>query len=93
MSIIGKFKKQPGERLDYEVSYVDFFSERTDAISGAVVYPETGLNLVSTTVVGETVIIVLSEGLVGVKYKITVVMTTTTGIIKEDEFFITVKEI
>jgi len=93
MSVLGKHKKQPGETLDYDVSYTDFFSTRTDSLASAVVTADSGITIVDYEPFGNLVNIVLSGGTNGVKYKITVVMTTTTDIIKEDEFFVTVKEI
>lgn len=91
--ILGKYKKQPGETLDYLVSYLDFFANRTDLIATVEVTPESGLTLVSTAINAKSVTIVLSGGSNAVSYKVTIVMTTTSGIVKEDEFYITIKEI
>lgn len=93
MSVLGRYKKQPGETLDYDIYYTEFFSVRTDHLNTAVTTVQTGITLVSQTLIGDSIKIKLSGGTNGVTYKITVSMTTTTDIIKEDEFYVTVKEI
>lgn len=91
--MLGKFKKQPGETLDYPVSYSDFFSTRSDALALVVATAEAGITLVSQVTAGQTCNVVLSGGVDGLSYKITLRMTTTSGIVKEDEFRVTVKEV
>jgi len=93
MSILAKYKKQPNETLDYDISYEKFFSTRTDDIANVVVTPEAGLTLGPKVVLGKVCKVFLSGGTEGVSYKVTVVMTSTTGVIKEDEFIVTIKEI
>lgn len=91
--MLGKFKKQPGETLDYPVSYSDFFSTRSDSVTSVAVTAEAGITLVSQATDGQVCKVVLSGGTDGATYKVTLRMTTTTGIIKEDEFRVSVKEI
>ena len=91
--ILGKYKKQPNEVLDYDVSYADFFSNRTDTVASVTVVAQTGLTVVSTERDGLVVKTILSGGTDGTTYKVTLTLTTTTGIVKEDEFYIAVKEI
>lgn len=91
--ILGKYKKQPNEVLDYDISYDDFFANRTDTIFSVVVTAQAGLTVVSTVRNGLTVKTILSGGADGTSYKVTVTLTTTTGIVKEDEFYVAVKEI
>lgn len=93
MSVLGRYKKQPNETLDYDVSYAKFFSKRTDDIATATATAETGLTVGTNTVLGKIYKIFLSGGTNGQTYKVTVVMTSTTGVIKEDEFYVTIKEI
>lgn len=92
MSIIGRRKKQPNETLDYDVSYVKFFSKRTDDIATVTATADTGLTVGVNIVLGKIYKIFLSGGTSGQTYKVTVVMTSTTGVIKEDEFYVTIKE-
>lgn len=93
MTILGKFKQQPNEILDYDVSYADFLSNRSDIISSVSVTAEPGIDVDSVNVAPPICKIVLSGGTNGSTYKITVRMTTTSGVVKEDEFLVTVKEI
>jgi len=93
MSILGKYKKQPSETLDYDVSYASFFSTRTDDIATVSATAETGLTIGAQARLDKVLKVFISGGTDGASYKVTVVMTTTTGVIKEDEFVITIKEI
>lgn len=90
--ILAKYKKQPGETLDYDISYAEFFSNRTDALASVALVVPTGITGTLTTS-ADTAKVVVSGGTNGVTYTLTVMMTTTTGIVKEDEFRVTVKEI
>lgn len=93
MTVLGKYKKQPAEKLDYDVTYDDFFVNRTDALQGVVVTADAGITLATPVVSGNNVKLFLSGGTEGITYEITLRMTTTTGVIKEDEFRVTIKEI
>ena len=93
MTILAKYKKQPNETLDYDISYAKFFSTRTDDIATVAVTAETGLMVGAKAVLGKVCKVFPSGGTDGVAYKVTVVMTSTSGVIKEDEFIVTVKEI
>ena len=93
VQILGRFQKQPGETLDYDVDYTDWFSNRTDTPASCVVTAEAGLTKVSDARTGNVVKIVLSGGTDGTKYKVTVRMTTTTGMVKEADFTVTIKEV
>lgn len=93
MSIIGEHEKQPGETLDYDVSYARFFAKRTDDIASVTSTSDPGIVSGVNLVIGKVYKVFISGGTDGQTYKVTVVMISTTGVIKEDEFFITVKEI
>lgn len=92
-SILGKFTKQPDEVLDYDVSYVDWFSNRTDAPSSHNVTVPAGITKVSDSLTGKVVRVVLSGGTAGAQYKITTLLTTSTGVIKEADFIVKVKAV
>ena len=92
-SILGKFTKQPDEVLDYDVSYDDWFSNRADTPSTHTVVVETGITKVSDTLTGNTVRVVLSGGVSGEQYKVTTLLTTSTGIVKEADFIVKVKAV
>ena len=93
MSILGKFKKQPREVKDFDVSYSDFFTLRSDTPITFTALADDGVILDRVELTGMTGKVVLSGGTSGVSYKVTVTMTTSTGIVKEDEFVVSVKEI
>ena len=92
-TILGKFSKQPAEILDYDVDYTEWFSNRIDTPSTFTVTAETGITVVSTARTGKVVKVTLSGGTTGVKYKVTIRLTTTLGLVKEADFTVSVKEI
>lgn len=92
-SILGKFIKQPSEILDYDVSFDDFFSNRTDTPATHVVIAEPGITVVTSTRTGNVVKVVLQGGTAGQTYKITVRLTTSAGMVKEADFKVTIKEV
>lgn len=92
-SILGRFYKQPNEKLDYTVDYSDWFANRSDTAASHSVIVPTGITKESDSRAGNLVRVVLSGGTNGEKYKITVLMTTSAGLIKEADFVVFVKEI
>ena len=92
MSILGRFVKQPLEILDYDVDFSAWFAGRGDTPASIAVITEPGIVLVGNSLVGTMVKVVLSGGTDGVKYKITVRLTTTSGIVREADFSVAVKE-
>lgn len=92
-TILGRFTKQPAEILDYDVDFTEWFSNRTDSPASFVVVAETGITVVSSVRTGNVVKIILSGGTGGTKYKITVRLATISGLLKEADFTVTVKEV
>lgn len=92
-SILGKFSKQPDEILDYDVDYSDWFSNRDDTAVSAVVTVTAGVTKVSDALVGNVVRVVLSGGTNGSEYQVTVLLTTSTGVVKEADFKVKVKAV
>ena len=93
VSILGKFQKQPNEILDYDVDYSDWFSNRDDTPASFAIVAEPGITVVGSSRTGNVVKVVLSEGVALTKYKITVRLTTSAGLMKEADFTVTVKEV
>lgn len=92
MAILARFTKQPTEILDYDVDYGEWFSNRGDLpVSHTVVVP-AGITLQNSQRTGNVVKLVLSGGSDGASYKITVRLTTDTGLVKEADFVVKVKE-
>lgn len=92
-TLLGKFIKQPGETLDYEVDFTEWFSNRIDEPLSHTVIVEPGLTLVGSTRVGADVKIVIAGGQAGGQYKVTVRMQTSEGLVKEADFQIRVREV
>jgi hypothetical protein len=93
MSELAKFKKQPAEILDYDLDYSKYFKDRVDSVLSVDLEYDAGITIESTTLSSNIVKVVVSGGISGKTYKFTIMMTTTTGIVKEDEFYIVVDEI
>lgn len=92
MTILGRFTKQPAEVESYSIEFADDLVNQ-DKISSATseVVPE-GLNLVSTTVIGTRVKVLVSGGTNKTPYKITVTAQTDDGRTLQDEFIIKIVE-
>lgn len=93
VSVIGRSTKQPDEVLDYDVDFDEWFSNRTDTPSSYTVDAETGITVVSDDLVDNTVRVVLGGGTSGESYKVTVLLTTSDGIVKEADFVVKVKAV
>ena len=92
-AILGKFIKQPDEVLDYDVDFSDWFSNRDDTPASYTVVAEAGITKVTDARTGNVVKAVLSGGVTGTKYKVTVLLTTSAGLVKEADFTVTVKAV
>lgn len=92
MSILGTYRQQPDEKLDYDVDYADWLEGSDALLSKSVTISPTGPTI-SSAIVGERIKTWVSGGTAGVKYKVTVTATTSSGRIKQDEFYIKCKEL
>ena len=92
MAILEKFTKQPADRQDYDISFVDWLAALGDVGVSATVEVATGLSLLTFTLVAGVVKVWLYGGTDGTSYKVTVTLTTTGGRVKQDEIVIKVKE-
>lgn len=95
MALIGSFTKQPGEILDFDISYVTVLTGRSDTISTKIVTViPTGLTIVSSTIVGGNLIkVIASSGTNNTSYKVTTAATSTAGLVYEDEVTILIVEV
>lgn len=91
--LLGQFKKQPDEALDYDVDYTEWFSNRTDTPASFQVTADAGITVVGSQRNGNVVKVILSGGTAGTKYKVTVKLTTTAGLVKEADFTVTIKAV
>lgn len=93
VAILGRFVKQSGETLDYDVDFTDWFEDRDDTPSSQTVVAETGITKVSSALTGNVVRTILSGGTNGETYQITVQLTTSSGIVREVDFLVRVKDV
>lgn len=105
--ILAKWPKQPGEILDYDVSFADFLHLRDDTIldiTKVTVDVPTGMVLEEhyfipdaakdgTVITNGAVKLMLSGGVDGTDYKITVMAVTVGNREKHGEITIQVREI
>ena len=90
---LGRFTKQSAEVRDYDVDYADYFQGRIDTPASFIVTAAAGITLVSSARTGNVVKVVLSDGVDGNQYKITVRLTTSSGIVREADFLVRVRDI
>jgi hypothetical protein len=93
MSLIGRFTKQPAEVLDYDVDFSDWMEGRGDTPASHTVTAEPGITVVGSSRTGNVVKVALSGGTDGSAYKITVLLTTSTSMVREADFQVSIKEV
>lgn len=101
--ILGKFKKQPAETLDYDIDFSEFFTDGDVIVSAGdppvpspldVTVAPAGLTIGPTFVLGGTTIKQwLSGGTNNTTYKVTITVTSNGGRVKQVEFQVKVKDI
>lgn len=99
MAYLATKKKQPAERLDYDIWYANDPGEApawlidSDQILNAVITVSDPALEVTSIVFPNRVKLWVEAGTTGETYKITIRITTEGGRIKEDELRIRVKDI
>lgn len=95
MALLGVVNKQPREIIDFDISYAQFLAGRTDTLDSVVteVTPSGALSVAFTNISGTSVKTVIQSGVDGQTYKVTVITTTTAGLILEDEVTVMVQEV
>ena len=94
MALLDTFTKQPREVLDFDISYAEVLQGRTDTISSATVeVSPAGLTAVYSSVTNNVVKVVISSGTNNVTYKVTVLATSSAGLVYEDEVSVLVEEV
>lgn len=91
--VLAKWPKQPGETLDYDISFVDYLAKRNDTVASHAVDVETGLTKEFSTVTDGVVKVWLSGGVDGQTYKVTAKIVTHGGREKHGEVLIKVGEV
>lgn len=99
MTILATFIKQPAETLDYDVDYSAWLTNDTLFSLPAPVITSTTEASPTLAVDSSAIMqgamgvkVVLEGGTAGVKYKVTVTPTTVAGLIKQAEFYVSVKD-
>lgn len=86
------YRQQPSERLDYDVHFNSYISAGDSVVSATVVSDAPSVLITTCTVADrERVKVMVSGGVDGGTYKVTVLATTTLGLIKEVDFRLKVK--
>jgi hypothetical protein len=93
MALLGKFTKQPLDVQDYDVDYNAWLAAFQDTAKSATASVDTGIVMPSFTLNNGVVKVWLSGGTTGVSYKVTTVLTTNGGRVKEAEFSVSLRDI
>lgn len=92
IKVLARWKKQPADAQDFDISYVTYLTDFADTAAGVVVTADTGITILGYTLDAGIVKVLLSGGTDGSKYKVTLTLTTTAGRAKQAEFYVRVKE-
>lgn len=90
---IPSFSKQPAEVLPVNFTFADWLASHGASYQSHVATADAGINVDSSSHLAGVVQVVLSGGSDGTKYKVTVKMTTTTGLVREADCYMKVKEL
>lgn len=91
MSTFNGFFKQPDESLDFDFDFATWMPSG-DSLASSVVTAETGITAGTKSHPGASVVKqFLSGGTHGTTYKVTCVITTTQGRVKEADIFVRVQ--
>lgn len=96
--ILATYEKQPAEYKDYDIDYSQWLTPADDTISLVTTtvtstteaVPTLSVDLIQNTVYVSKLWV--AGGTVGVKYKITVLLTTLDGRIDESELIFNIKD-
>lgn len=91
MALVGSFKQQPAETLDYDIDFSDWLPDADTIVSATVAISPAGLSS-SFAIQSPRVKVWCWGGTNGTTYKITVTATTNDFRVKEVEFKLRVKE-
>ena len=96
--ILAKYEKQPAEVKDYDIDYGEWLGPVADEVASATAAVTSDTERTPTLVVDSiedsTTVVKLwiSGGTAGVRYKVTVKLTTAGGRLDESELVFTVKD-
>lgn len=84
--------KDPDAKLDYIWNWTQWLDDISDTISLQQVTVPAGLTLVSSNIVGKTVVAFISGGAAGETYPVACLITTAGGRIDERTIYLKVKD-
>jgi len=96
LALLDTWTKTPRERMDYDVSFVDWLQSENDApaaVSPLTVTAEPGITVESSSLSDGVAKVWLSGGLNGQSYRVALLLATQGGRVKEAEFQINVAEL
>jgi hypothetical protein len=86
-----RFRKQPGEKLDYDFDFSNWLPTGV-TIASSVVTADSGITLETKVETNAIVKQWISGGINGESYTVTCLMTSSTGHKKESELILDVRE-
>lgn len=92
MPALGKFSQQPNEVIDYTIDFGPWVEDRLDSVTSILVTADPGIT-VNDSLTDNVARCVVSGGVNGERYKVTVAATTVGGLVKEAEFWVKIKEV
>lgn len=90
--MIGAVRKQPGDRLDYDIDFTKWMTDGDTLSLATAVSDDPALVVEAQQVIPPLVKVWVSGGEAGKSYKVTVTVTTTAGRVKEVDFNMRVME-
>ncbi len=93
MRLLGKFKQQPSEVLDYELDFTEWFEGRLDTPVSFTAVSVGGAEIVGQLLDGMVVRLIIGGVADGSKSLITVKLTTSSGIVREVDFVVAAQEV
>lgn len=95
MALLGLINKQSREVVDTDILYTTYLSTRPtvtiDSFTSEVA--PSGLIINPQLFTGDRIKITFSSGIDGVMYKVTILATTSEGMVLEDELHVSIKNI
>jgi hypothetical protein len=97
MAVLGTFTMQPADEWDYDVDYNEWLTPSdglSDQVAPVVEVTPTGLTVESVTrdYDNKKVKVWLSGGVDGTRYKVEITTKTSEGRVRQDEFYVIVRD-
>lgn len=86
-----KIVKDPNAVLDYTFDWTEWLDGVADTLADKAITADAGITVVTSSIVGKKVVVVLSGGTVGTTYKVTCRITTAAVPARIDDRTIYVK--